>query len=34
MSTALNRDDFFRLEKKDGIATIWIPVKSEKVNII
>lgn len=34
MSTALNRDDFFRLEKKDGIATIWIHVKTEKVNII
>lgn len=30
----MNRDDFFRIEKKDGIATIYIHVKSESVNII
>lgn len=33
-ASSLNRDDFFRIEKKDGIATVWIHVKQEKVNVI
>ncbi|MFT7614728.1 MAG: 3-hydroxyacyl-CoA dehydrogenase/enoyl-CoA hydratase/3-hydroxybutyryl-CoA epimerase [Parvicellaceae bacterium] len=30
----MNREDFFRLEKKDGIATIWLHIKHEKMNVV
>lgn len=30
----MNRDDFFKLEKKDGIATITLHIKHEKMNVV
>ena len=29
-----NRDDYFRMEIKDGIATIWLHIKKEKMNVV
>lgn len=34
LKTPFNMEDFFRIEKKEGIATVWINVKHEKVNVI
>lgn len=30
----INRDDFFQIEVADGIATIWIDSKGEKMNVV
>ena len=28
------REDYFRMEVKDGIATIWLHIKNEKMNVV
>ena len=30
----MSREDFYRIEKKNGIATIWVHIKKEKMNIV
>ena len=28
------REDYFRMEVSDGIATIWLHIKNEKMNVV
>ncbi|MCB9233744.1 MAG: enoyl-CoA hydratase/isomerase family protein [Bacteroidia bacterium] len=33
-NTGISREDFVRIEKKDGVATLWLDRKGEKMNVV